>query len=105
MRALILTTMAVAMTLLGLMTFALPARAGAENCAGYGDMMAVLGGRYGEKLLFTGIVASGEKAVVTVSPDGGSWTLMVLGMNGRACVVAVGKKWAVGDRAALGTEG
>ena len=105
MKAFILTTLAVAMALLGLTAFTPPAPAATPTCGGYADLLQVLDRSYGEKLLFTGIVSPGQTAVVTTNPDGSSWTILVVAATGKACIAAAGKEWQPGTPAALGMEG
>lgn len=85
-----------------------PARAEAIQCSGVADMLARLDSQRHERQLFIGQMGGGGTAMLTVNPAGASWTLLVVGPEGKACIAALGPKWRAGDTPgppALGTEG
>ena len=65
----------------------------AQPCGSWAEFRAVLKDRYGETPAATFVGPAGKVAyVVTVAPSG-SWTLLVLAGDGRACVQASGAGW------------
>jgi len=101
----ILTILTSATVLPGLAVFAPPALAATANCGDYAAMAQVLADTYGETPLFSGLSVQGQKVVLATNPDGSTWTILVIGAGGTACIAAVGTEWQPGSPAAPGVEG
>jgi hypothetical protein len=93
----------IALSRAGLMLLALaaapvlaPGRAEAQaQCAGMADVMAGLSQRYGERVLME--AGGGDTdVIITVNPDGTTWTALVIRPDGLACIVASGTSWTAG---------
>lgn len=69
---------------------ALPMQAG--PCAPWDVARAEFKKTYGEEPVAAG-VARGSMVVVLASPDGKTFTIMVVGPNGMACGIAAGSDW------------
>jgi len=85
-----------------------PALAETVQCGGLADMLARLDSQRHERQLFIGQMGGGGTAMLTVNPAGSSWTLLVVGPEGKACIAALGPKWRAGDTPGpptLGMEG
>lgn len=83
-----------------------PAVAATVQCAGIADMLAHLAAKYGERQLFVGLAAGGATIMVIANPAGTTWTALIVGENGKACIGALGPSWKVGDLPGRqGTEG
>lgn len=85
-----------------------PARAATVQCAGVVDLLAQLDSQYHEQQLFIGQMGQGANLIVTANPSRTSWTALVVGPDGKACIAAMGTGWAAGDTPGpplLGTEG
>lgn len=85
-----------------------PARAETVQCAGVADLLAQLDSAYHERQLFTGQMGQGATLVITANPSQTSWTALVIGSDGKACIAALGTGWRAGDAPGpplLGTEG
>lgn len=85
-----------------------PARAESVQCGGVADMLAMLDSRYHEQQLFVGQMGRGANLIIMANPSQTSWTALVVGPDGKACVAALGTGWRAGDtpgQPLLGTEG
>ncbi len=73
----------------------LPAPAAAQSmmCLGAPDMLAELAARYGEDVAASALGQSDVRLVVTVNPDTGSWSILVVRPDGKACLAAAGTEW------------
>lgn len=62
-------------------------------CAQYKELQAALLEHNHEAP--TGVGLSGQKLAYTIftTPDGASWTMVVVDTSGKACVLAVGQNW------------
>lgn len=64
------------------------------QCADYKTIQAALLEKYHEAPSNAGLAAEGKAAyMVFSSPNGESWTLVVVGVGGKSCVVATGDHW------------
>lgn len=86
-----------------LITAALPARAQTTSgppiprCAGWADMAVALARGYGESVLFEGDPPEGApRIVITVKPDGTTWTALTVDPSGLACIRGAGGGWSAG---------
>lgn len=85
-----------------------PAHAETVQCGGVADLLAQLDSRYHEQQLFLGQMGGGGAAMLTANTAGTTWTLLIVGPEGKACIAAIGSGWRAGDTPgppALGTEG
>jgi hypothetical protein len=69
--------------------FAMPAFADIK-CGGCADMAAALSQQYGQTERFVGIESRKLVTVLFFNPETASWTVLVVGANGLACVIAAG---------------
>ena len=69
--------------------FAMPAFADTK-CGGYADMAAALSKEFGQTERFVGIENRKLFTVLFFNPETASWTVLVVGANGLACVIAAG---------------
>ena len=68
------------------------AAAQARVCATHDDVVSNLTKRFQEKQKAFGLI--GNKAIVELFVSGkGSWTIIVTGTDGKACVIAAGEGW------------
>ena len=81
-----------------------PATAQAQ-CAGLADVLARLSTRWQESALWTGARDDGRSVTITVAPDGGTWTVLLVDPSGTACLVASGSSWKVPSLPKPGQEG
>jgi hypothetical protein len=65
---------------------------GAPQCAPYGRMTEYLSATFKEKLAGIGIVNPRAIMQLFVAPSG-TWTILAVGIDGRACVMASGQGW------------
>lgn len=85
-----------------------PARAEAVQCGDLVNMLAMLQSRHHEQQLFVGDMGGGGTAMLTANSTGTTWTLLIVGPQGKACIAAIGSGWRAGDTPGpptLGTEG
>jgi hypothetical protein len=83
-----------------------PARAATVQCAGIADMLAQLDTKYGERQLFVGQAEDGATVMILANPGGTTWTAVIVGDAGKACIGALGASWSPGDPPRpQGTEG
>lgn len=65
-----------------------------EQCPVYQDMKTFLMEKYNELPSGSGIAAKGKAAVIVfASPGGATWSIAVIGEDGRACMLATGDNW------------
>lgn len=64
------------------------------TCGGYADMSARLGTEWHEFARFGGLDQRGQFTVLFVSAEG-SWTVLMIQPDGKACVVAAGSNGEV----------
>jgi hypothetical protein len=69
--------------------FAMPAFADTK-CGGYADMAAALSKEFGKAQRFVGVDSRGLVTVLFFNAETASWTVLVVGANGLACMVAAG---------------
>jgi hypothetical protein len=72
--------------------FSFPASA-QLSCASHKAITDQLTRGYGERLSAGGITDSGALVEMHKTPDGRSWTLILVLPDGRACLVAAGNEW------------
>jgi hypothetical protein len=92
---LILPTIAI-----GLSTLATPALAQEPGqqptCAPYAEVEAKLAAEYHETRVQQGVVGEGRAMlVILASPDGATWTALMVRHDGLACMAAAGSDWQV----------
>jgi len=70
--------------------------AAAEPLCGDRDMIAErLASEYGEVRHGAGMVGHGRIMEIFISPERGSWTILITHAGGPTCVVAAGESWEV----------
>lgn len=69
-----------------------PARA-EPICMQWPAMKAFLAKRYGEVPAGGGQINGTAVAQVLTSPDGSSWTIVIVNANGQSCALTAGKNW------------
>ena len=69
-----------------------PARAQQPNCDTYNSITAHLSAKYHETRAATAVTAHNVVMEILVSPEG-TWTLIMVWPNGRACFYASGDGW------------
>lgn len=77
-------------------------------CTGVADALAGLRASYSETVLWEGVAQNGQRLILTVNPDGTTWTALTqLPGSNQVCFVGSGGAWSAGDRAIppLGMEG
>lgn len=72
---------------------AAPAQAQSPQCGPFTELRTVLAKEHHEIELGGGIVNDRAVMVVFVAPDGATWTMAILGTDGKACMVAHGVDW------------
>lgn len=83
-----------------------PAHADTVQCAGIADMLAQLHTKYGEQPLFVGRASDGATVMIVANPARTTWTALIVGEAGKACIGAAGPSWSPGDPPGpQGTEG
>lgn len=65
-------------------------------CAAWADIKRQAADRYGEHEVSSGQINPVSIIVVLASPDGETFTVAVIGRNGKACVIASGRGWEPG---------
>ena len=69
-------------------------------------MLAQLDSKYGEQQLFVGRASDGATVMVLANPKGTTWTAVIVGEAGKACIGSDGPSWSPGDPPGpQGTEG
>jgi len=82
---------------------ALPASVQAQMlCIARADMVTRLQGKYAEAPVAIGLSNSGGVIEVLVSPDGGTWTIIVTDPQGVSCLMAAGEYWESAKTALMG---
>lgn len=66
------------------------------HCSPWPDLKALLLTKYHEAPVSGGIVNPNAVLQVLASPGGESWTAVVIGINGMACIISAGKGWEPG---------
>jgi hypothetical protein len=74
------------------------------TCGGYADMSARLGTEWGEYARFGGLDQKGMFTVLFVS-ESGSWTVLMIRPDGKACVAAAGSNGQINDAPPQGIDG
>lgn len=74
-----------------------PAAQAQRACAATAALSELLSGRYGEELLFSGVIRDGQLLHLYVNPDGTTWSLAAE-TAGASCLVASGSGWAAAQR-------
>lgn len=72
--------------------FAVPANAQRPLCLKHDDMVAMLK-TFGEEPVSAGISNTGPMIEIFASPDGSTWSLVVSGTDGMACMTVAGEGW------------
>ena len=78
-------------TLISWAVFSTPAAA--QQCTDRAGVVDHLSQRYAEKPVVMGITQAGNVLEILVSKDGQSWTVIVTGTTGLACMIAAGENW------------
>jgi len=92
---------------LGITALAAPASAQSMACGLRADIVASLGGKFGETRYGGGLAGPSAIFGLFASEETGTWTILRTGANGMSCVMAVGNGWqsdeapvsAIGDPA------
>ncbi|MFO0450820.1 MAG: hypothetical protein ACK52I_19530 [Pseudomonadota bacterium] len=85
--------------LVALLLAATPAIANASVCAPLEDLARVLKDDHQEVPIAIGD-ARGGQVIVFSTRDGSSWTILLVGQSGHACVAADGVRWRLPGRGA-----
>lgn len=68
--------------------------AGAQaQCNDRQNVIELLGRKYGEAPVWSGVTNAGGLVEVFAHPAGGTWTMVVTTPQGRSCLVAAGEGW------------
>lgn len=78
---------------LGLTVLAGPAQAQSMACGLRADIVASLGGKFGETRHGGGLAGQTAIFELFASATTGTWTILRTGANGMSCVMAVGNGW------------
>lgn len=79
---------------LGMLFYRTTAAHAEAGCAPYQDLKKILQGHYNESPSGSGITDKGHAAVIVfASPDGETWTMVRIGPDGQACMIAAGSNW------------
>lgn len=80
------------LAVLGYQTTAAHAQA---MCASYQEVQKALLEKFHEHPSGAGVTTSADHAITLfTSPNGESWTLVIVDTKGKACLVSVGKNWS-----------
>jgi hypothetical protein len=79
---------------------AAPVMAQNPNCAEREQVVSRLAERYGETLQSMGLRGDNGVMEIYASEETGTWTILITGPDGMACMVAAGELWE-GDAAPL----
>ena len=74
-----------------------PAAQAQRACAATAELSEFQSARYGEQLLFSGVIRDGQQLHLYVNPDGTTWSLAAE-TGGASCLVASGSGWAAAQR-------
>lgn len=69
----------------------------AQTCPQWEAAQAHLAERYGEYRTAMGVMTDGNLLIILTTPEGTTWTALVVSPGGTACMVAAGGTW-LGDR-------
>ncbi len=72
--------------------FAFEAKAEAQ-CNTTESIRAQLGDKYKEKPVAAGVMNNGSLIEVYTSEGGGTWSIVITGVNGISCLVSAGEGW------------
>jgi hypothetical protein len=78
---------------LALLLMAGTAQAEQIPCMGAPDLIAHLSERYGEGVLAAAMGQGDVRMIVMVNDETGSWTVLAVRPDGKACAVAAGTDW------------
>ena len=70
-----------------------PAAHAQERCALHAAAVKHLEGQFNERAVGRGLADEGHAMVELFTSKGGSWTLVVTGINKRSCIIASGDSW------------
>jgi hypothetical protein len=70
-----------------------PAGPDISMCGGYDELRSLLDARFGEQPTSSGLSDDGRMMQVFASPAQGTWTIVSIGADGMACVLATGHAW------------
>ena len=92
--------------LIALLAFAaVPAYAQQQQCGPRDAGLAHLEQKYGETRIGAGLDQRGMVVEVLTNPVTGSWTIIMSGPDGQACIVAAGESWEIYAPRPTGTPG
>ncbi|MFQ5622811.1 MAG: hypothetical protein ACE5FS_05375 [Paracoccaceae bacterium] len=77
----------------GMIWLAHAAQAQTPKCAERARIVAQLQSRFGEKQVGMGMQDTRAVVEIFVSPESGSWTILVTRANGVSCMAAAGRAW------------
>ena len=91
--------MAAKALLLALGAASLASNAGAAGlwCGDRAGIVKSLASKYGEAPVSMGVAANGSLLQVLASPDGETWTVLLIRPSGIACIMATGENWGAAD--------
>lgn len=78
---------------LGVATLTAPAQSQSMACGLRADIVASLGGKFGETRHGGGLAGPSAIFELFASETTGTWTILRTGSNGMSCVMAVGNGW------------
>lgn len=88
---------AVVVLVLAAVLFACTGNARAQGlCAPWSVLQKRFAERFAEVPIGGGLVNANTMATVLASPDGASWTIVIVDARGLACAIASGKGWEPG---------
>ncbi len=90
-----LITVTISSLILGLFISPLvsPVLAATPRCGAHNDIVKALEKKYGETVRGVGFVADKGLMQVLVSPEKGTWTIIMTNPKGQSCLIAAGKGW------------
>jgi hypothetical protein len=65
----------------------------APVCGAYDELRAMLAERFGAHPASAGLAQNGMVMQALASATAGTWTMVTIEANGRACVFAIGRNW------------
>lgn len=80
-----------------LLLMATSARSQASECRSYRDYRSFLKEKYDETPIGMGLDGTGTKAVQMFASPKGTWTVVVITPQGRACPIAAGTDWEISE--------
>lgn len=81
------------------------ASAMAIQCGPTEAVLTGLASRYQEQIVSRGLMPDGSMAMVAATPDGATWTLLLVKPDGQTCMMAAGRDWETFPAAPAGMEG